>query len=72
MFSCRSPAFSVREKFYFWDLLIYGGITAPLRQFMTPMGHLTKVKMSNCGKYGWISDQNGYRYSSTDPQNLKD
>lgn len=45
---------------------------APLRQFMTPMGHLTKVKMSNCGKYGWISDQNGYRYSSTDPQNLKD
>ena len=44
---------------------------APLRQMMTPMGHLTKVKMSNCGAYGWIADQNGYRYSPVDPQSLE-
>ncbi|MGR6871627.1 alpha-ketoglutarate-dependent dioxygenase AlkB [Pseudomonas sp. HK3] len=44
---------------------------APLRQMMTPMGHLTQVKMTNCGQYGWISDSNGYRYSPIDPTSQK-
>ena len=44
---------------------------APLRQMMTPMGHLTKASMTNCGDYGWISDLAGYRYSTHDPISQK-
>ncbi len=40
---------------------------APLRHMMTPMGHASQVAMSNCGHLGWVSDQQGYRYSTTDP-----
>ena len=25
------------------------------------------VAMTNCGPYGWVSDETGYRYSSNDP-----
>ena len=40
---------------------------APVRHMMTPMGHASKVAMSNCGPMGWVSDQQGYRYSPCDP-----
>jgi len=40
---------------------------APARHMMTPMGHASKVAMSNCGPMGWVSDQQGYRYSPSDP-----
>lgn len=40
---------------------------APLRQQLTPQGHSIAAAMSNCGHYGWISDQRGYRYSTHDP-----
>ncbi len=41
---------------------------SPLRHMMTPMGHPTQVKMSNCGEYGWISDKTGYGYTHLDPE----
>ncbi|NVK36548.1 MAG: alpha-ketoglutarate-dependent dioxygenase AlkB [Gammaproteobacteria bacterium] len=44
---------------------------APLRHMMTPMGHPTQVKMSNCGDYGWVSDESGYRYSQLDPESQR-
>ncbi len=40
---------------------------APFRHMMTPMGHPTKVAMSNCGPLGWVSSQQGYGYSAFDP-----
>lgn len=40
---------------------------SPFRQMMTPMGHPTQASMTNCGKYGWISDLSGYRYTQIDP-----
>jgi len=40
---------------------------APARHMMTPMGHASKVAMSNCGPMGWVSDRQGYRYSPCDP-----
>lgn len=40
---------------------------APLRHMMTPMGHTTKISMTNCGDYGWVSSLHGYTYSPTDP-----
>lgn len=40
---------------------------APFRHMMTPMGHPTKVAMTNCGQQGWIANERGYGYSALDP-----
>lgn len=41
---------------------------AALRHMMTPGGWPMSVAMTNCGDVGWVSDRNGYRYDSTDPE----
>lgn len=41
---------------------------APFRQQRTAQGHAIAAAMSNCGDYGWISDQLGYRYSRLNPK----
>ena len=41
---------------------------APFRQMITPGGFTMSVAMTNCGAYGWVSDERGYRYSPTDPE----
>jgi DNA oxidative demethylase len=33
----------------------------------TPGGGRMSVAMTNCGRFGWISDHSGYRYSECDP-----
>jgi alkylated DNA repair protein (DNA oxidative demethylase) len=45
------------------------GVTAaaPFRHMTTPGGFRMSVAMTNCGGYGWVSDERGYRYSTTDP-----
>lgn len=47
------------------------GITAqaPFRHLLTPGGHVMSVAMTNCGELGWVSDEQGYRYSRHDPGN---
>lgn len=40
---------------------------APFRRMATPGGFHMSVAMSNCGPFGWVSDESGYRYSATDP-----
>jgi len=40
---------------------------APLRHFSTPGGRKMSVLSSNCGEYGWVSDNKGYRYQQLDP-----
>ena len=40
--------------------------TSPFRQMMTPWGRKMSVAMTNCGKGGWISEKQGYRYSALD------
>lgn len=40
---------------------------APFRHLRTPGGRHMQVAMSNCGGFGWYSDQHGYRYTPTDP-----
>lgn len=40
---------------------------APVRQMLTPGGLRMSVAMTNCGAYGWVSDQRGYRYQPIDP-----
>lgn len=40
---------------------------SPLRHMVTAGGHEMSVEMTNCGPWGWISDNKGYRYSNRDP-----
>jgi len=40
---------------------------SPLRHLHTPAGHKMSVKSSNCGRFGWLSDEQGYRYENIDP-----
>lgn len=40
---------------------------APLRHLVTPGGLRMSVAMTNCGTLGCVSDRNGYRYDSVDP-----
>ena len=41
------------------------------RNMQTPSGGFIRAAMTNCGKYGWISDKSGYRYDKTDPKTNK-
>lgn len=40
---------------------------APLFSPMTPFGKPMTVRMTSAGRYGWLSDRRGYRYSPTHP-----
>jgi alkylated DNA repair protein (DNA oxidative demethylase) len=44
---------------------------APFRHMQTPGGFRMSVAMSNCGRYGWVTDTTGYRYAATDPDSDK-
>ena len=41
---------------------------APLVQPVTPRGQKMSVRMSAAGRFGWITDRQGYRYSETHPE----
>ena len=43
---------------------------APLFSPMTPYGKPMRVKMTSAGRYGWVSDRRGYRYSQTHPSGM--
>lgn len=40
---------------------------SPFRRMETPGGHLMSVALSNCGRLGWTTDRDGYRYTPVDP-----
>lgn len=40
---------------------------APFRHLVTPGGFRMSVAMTNCGRFGWVSDRRGYRYDPVDP-----
>ena len=44
---------------------------APFRHMVTPGGHRMSVAMTNCGRYGWVTDRGGYRYDADDPLTAK-
>ncbi|MEZ5536091.1 MAG: DNA oxidative demethylase AlkB [Thiolinea sp.] len=43
-------------------------LQSPFRNMQTPGGFTMSVGLTSCGRYGWISDRRGYRYTGTDPQ----
>lgn len=40
---------------------------APFRGPVTPGGYSMSVGLTSCGRRGWVSDANGYRYAARDP-----
>ena len=42
-------------------------LQAPLRHMVTPGGYNMSVAMTNCGDWGWVTDETGYRYALRDP-----
>ncbi|PCC97417.1 DNA oxidative demethylase AlkB [Halopseudomonas pelagia] len=40
---------------------------APFRHQITPGGYSMSAAMSSCGEWGWVTDRQGYRYSTKDP-----
>ncbi|AKS47667.1 alkylated DNA repair protein (DNA oxidative demethylase) [Octadecabacter temperatus] len=42
-------------------------VAAPLFSPMTPYGKPMSVQMTSAGRFGWVSDRSGYRYSETHP-----
>ncbi|MCV2879142.1 alpha-ketoglutarate-dependent dioxygenase AlkB [Sedimentimonas flavescens] len=40
---------------------------APFFSPMTPYGKPMSVRMTSAGRFGWVSDRRGYRYSETHP-----
>jgi alkylated DNA repair protein (DNA oxidative demethylase) len=40
---------------------------APFRHMTTPGGFTMSVAMTNCGRFGWVSSERGYRYVEHDP-----
>ena len=41
---------------------------APFRHMVTPGGFRMSVAITNCGAFGWITDETGYRYDRVDPE----
>lgn len=41
---------------------------APFRHMVTPGGFRMSVAMTNCGSFGWVTDEAGYRYDAVDPE----
>jgi alkylated DNA repair protein (DNA oxidative demethylase) len=42
-------------------------VTSPFRHMVTPGGYRMSVAITNCGRAGWVTDRNGYRYDPIDP-----
>ncbi len=40
---------------------------SPFRHMVTPGGATMSVAMTNCGRLGWTTDRQGYRYAERDP-----
>ena len=62
------PGFAADEAPALWETVRRVVEHSPWRHMVTPGGLAMSVAMTNCGEVGWISDRNGYRYSSTDPR----
>jgi DNA oxidative demethylase len=50
------------------DALFSVAVRSPFRHMVTPGGFRMSVAMTNCGALGWVTDREGYRYASVDPE----
>ena len=61
------PGFALAETEALLDALRPVLRAAPFRHMYTPGGLRMAVGLTNCGTLGWVSDEHGYRYSTSDP-----
>ena len=61
------PGFALNAAADFLAIVDEITAAAPFRHMTTPGGFRMSVAMSNCGVYGWLTDQSGYRYGREDP-----
>jgi alkylated DNA repair protein (DNA oxidative demethylase) len=59
--------FATREASAIWQEIQHITTASPWRHLSTPGGQRMSVGMSNCGPWGWVSDQAGYRYQRLAP-----
>ncbi len=50
------------------DVLVVLAAAPPFTPRMPRTGKPFSVRMSNCGRLGWVSDERGYRYQATHPE----
>lgn len=62
--ACWLPDFSLPIMNELWPCLEQHLMAHPAQKMMTPMGYLMSVKTSSMGDWGWVSDAQGYGYSS--------
>ncbi|MBV4503655.1 DNA oxidative demethylase AlkB [Pseudomonas sp. BW13M1] len=65
------PGFALPELEALLDALRPVLRAAPFRHMHTPGGLRMAVALTNCGALGWVSDENGYRYTPIDPVSAK-
>ncbi len=54
-----------------WEAIQTVALAAPFRHMVTRGGFRMSVAMTNAGRFGWVSDRKGYRYSPVDPLSEK-
>ncbi|MEO6697756.1 MAG: DNA oxidative demethylase AlkB, partial [Paraperlucidibaca sp.] len=62
------PAAALPEAAAMWRELQQIFAEAPPRRHMTKRGFYMASAMTAIGRWGWISDQRGYRYEASDPE----
>ncbi|RUO48879.1 DNA oxidative demethylase AlkB [Pseudidiomarina aquimaris] len=59
--------FASAQDLQLWQLIQEVVAVSPWRQLTTPGGKKMSVRTTNCGRWGWLSDAKGYRYTAQDP-----
>lgn len=65
--ACWLPGFALPAMDTLWRYLQQHLASNPPQHMMTPMGYFMSVQTSSLGSLGWVSDAQGYGYSSTNP-----
>ena len=65
--ACLLRGWALAQQTTWIDTVRHVLVAQPLRSSVTPGGQAMSVRMSNCGRVGWVTDAAGYRYSATNP-----
>lgn len=59
--------FALAEADQICNILLDHFLDHPPQQMMTPMGYPMSVRTTSFGQFGWVGSNNGYRYSTYNP-----
>ena len=61
--------FAAQHSAVYLDSILNVADIAPFRKMSTAGGGRMSVGLTACGRFGWLSDERGYRYASVNPFN---